>query len=66
MQAAMNIKKSEMMSQERNPERMFSRGGPSSGKRTKDSQVESIHSSATRGRRQGPTMTPDSSRGTST
>ena len=45
------LEKSEIMSQERNPERKFSRGGPSSSKRTRGSQVESVHSSTTRGRR---------------
>ena len=57
VQKAMKIEKSEMMSQERNPERKFSKGSSSSGKRSRESQVESVHSSATRGRRQGPTMT---------
>ena len=65
MQAAMKIEKSEMMNQERNPERKFSRGCPSSGKRTRESQVESVHSSATKGKMQGLTMTSSSSRGTS-
>ena len=55
-----------MMSQKRNPKRKFSRGGPSSGKRTRESQVESVHSSTTRGRRRGFTMTPGSGKGTST
>ena len=45
---------------------MFSRGSSSFGKRTRDSQVESLQGSATRGRRQGPTMTSGSGRGTST
>ena len=62
----MKIEKSEMMSREKKTERKFSRGRSSSGKRTKESQVESIHSYAIRGRRQGPTMTPGSNRGTST
>ena len=66
VQAAMKIEKSEMMSWERNLERKSSRGGSSSGKRTRESQVESVHGSATRGRRQGLTMTQGSSRGTST
>ena len=35
----MKIKKSEMMSRERNRERKFSRGGSSSYKRTRESQV---------------------------
>ena len=62
----MKIEKSEMISQERNPERNFSIGGPSLSKRTRESQVESVHSSTTKGRRQGPTMTPGFSRGIST
>ena len=62
----MKMKKSEMMIQERNQERKFSRVGPSSGKRTRESQVESVYSYATRGRSQGPTMTQGSCRGPST
>ena len=58
----MKIEKSETKSQERK----FSRGSSSSGKSARESQVESIHGSATRGRRQGPTMTQGSDRGTST
>ena len=54
-----------MMSRERNLERKSSRGGSSLGKRTRDSQVESVHGFATRGRRQGPTMTQDFDRRTS-
>ena len=57
MQVAMKIEKSEVKSQERNRERMFSRGGSSFGKRTRESQVDSVQGSAIRGRRQGPTMT---------
>ena len=49
VQAAMRIEKSEMMSRKRNLERKSSRGGSFSGKRTKESQVDSVHSSATRG-----------------
>ena len=64
VQAGMKIEKSEMMSLEIKIERKFSRGSSSSGKRTRESQVESVHSYATRGRRQGPTMTPGSGRGT--
>ena len=37
-----------MMSRERKIERKFSKGSSSSGKRTRESQVESIHSSTTR------------------
>ena len=66
VQAAMKIEKSEMMSHERKLERKFSRGSSSLGERTRESQVESVHSSATRGRRQGPTMTSGSNRGIST
>ena len=40
-----------MMSRERKSERKFSRGSFSSGKRTRESQVESVHGSTTRGRR---------------
>ena len=59
----MKIEKSEMKSRERNRERKFSKGGSSSGKRTRESQVNSVQGSATRGRRQGPTMTQGSGRG---
>ena len=55
MQAAKKIEKFEIMSHERKSKRKFSRGSSSSGKRTRESQVESVHSLATRGRRQGPT-----------
>ena len=54
-----------MMSEKRKSERKFSRGSSSLGKRTRESQVEFVHSLATRGRRQGPTMTPGSGRGLS-
>ena len=66
VQAAMKIKKFEMMSRERKSKRKFSKSSSFSGKRTRDSQVESVHSYATRGRRQGPMMIPGSGRGTST
>ena len=55
-----------MKNQERNRERKFSRGSFSSGKRIRESQVDSVHSSTTRGRRQGPTRTQGSDRGIST
>ena len=55
-----------MKSQERKSEKKLSRGSSSSGKRARESQVESVQDSATRGRRQGPTMTQGSGRGTST
>ena len=66
VQAAIKIEKSEMKSQERKKEKKFSRGGSSSRKRPRKSQVHSVQGSARRGRRQGPTMTQGSSRGTST
>ena len=66
VQAAIKIEKSEMKSQERKKEKKFSRGGSFSGKRPRESQVYSVQGSATRGRRQGPTMTQSSGRGTST
>ena len=62
----MKIEKSEMKNQERNRERKFSRGGSSSCKRTRESQVDSVHGLATRGKRQGPTVTQGSGRGIST
>ena len=55
-----------MKSQERKKEKKFSRGGSSSGKRPRESQVDSVQSSATRSRRQGPTRTQGSGRGIST
>ena len=61
----MRIEKSEMKSQERNRERKFLRGSSSSGKRTRESQVNLIHGSTTRGRRQGPTMAEGFGRGIS-
>ena len=66
VQVTLKIEKSKMMSQERKTERKFSRGSSSSGKRTRVSQVESVHSYATRGKRQGPTTIPASDKGTST
>ena len=55
-----------MKNHERNRDRKFSRGGSSSGKRTRESQVDSVHGSTTRGRRQGPTMTQGFDKGIST
>ena len=60
VQATIKIKKSEMKSQERKKEKKFSRGGSSSGKRPRESQVDSIQGSLIRGRRQGSTMTQGS------
>ena len=50
VEAAMKIEKSETMSRERKTKRKFSKGSSSLGKRTRESQVESIHSYATRGK----------------
>ena len=66
MQAAIKIKKFEMKSQERKKEKRFLKGGSSSGKRLRESQVDLVQGSSTRGRRQLPTMAQDSNRGTST
>ena len=55
-----------MKSQERNRERKFSRGSLSFCKTTREPQVDSVHDSATRGKRQGPTMTQGFDRGIST
>ena len=66
VQVAMKIEKSEMKNQERNRERKFSKDGSSFGKRPRESQVDSVQGSATRGRRQGPPMTQGSGRGMST
>ena len=66
VQAAMKIEKSEIKNHERNQERKFSIGGSSSGKRTRESQEDSVQGSTIRGRRQGPTMTHGSGKGIST
>ena len=58
----MKIEKSEMKNQERKWKRKFSRGGSSFGKMTRESQVDSVHGSATRGRKQSPSMTQGSGR----
>ena len=66
VQATMKVEKSEASSRERFQKRKLSRGASSSsGKRAKESQTESIHSSATRGRRQGNTAVPSTGRGAS-
>ena len=66
VQVAIKIEKSEMKSQEIKKEKKFARLGSSSGKRPRESQVDSVQGSATRGKRQGPTMTQSFGRGTST
>ena len=55
-----------MKSQERNKDKKFSRGGSPLRKRPRESQVDSVQGLAIRGRRQGPTTTQGSDRGTST
>ena len=57
VQAAMRVEKPKMISRERNHKKGFSKGGPSIGKRTREYQVESAHSSVTKGRRLGLTTT---------
>ena len=61
----MKMEKSEVSSKERFQMRKFSRGGSSLCKRARDNQDESMYSSFGKGRRQGPTTTPSSSRGIS-
>ena len=57
VQAAMKVEKSEASNRERFQKRKLSRGASSSsGERAKESQTELVHSSATRGRRQGNTV----------
>ena len=66
VQAAMKVEKYEASSRERFQKRKLSRGASSSsGKRARESQTESVHSSATRGRRQGNTVVPSTGRGAS-
>ena len=60
----MKVEKSEARSRERFQKRKLSRGASSStGKRVRESQTESVHSYATRGRRQGNTVVPSTGRG---
>ena len=64
VQAAMKVEKSEASSRERFQKRKLSRGASSSsGKRAREFQNESVHSYATRGRRQGNTVVPSTGRG---
>ena len=66
VQVAMKVEKFEASSRERFKKRKLSRGASSfSGKRARESQTESVHSSATRGRRQGNTVVPSTCRGAS-
>ena len=66
-QAAMKVERFEENSRERFQKKRFSRGASSSsGKRVRESQAESVYSSTTRGRRQGPSIAPSTSKGAST
>ena len=66
VQEAMKLEKSEASSKERFQKRKLSRGASSSsGKRARESQTESVHSSATRERRQGNIIVPSTGRGAS-
>ena len=66
VQATMKVEKSEASNRERFQKRKLSRGAySSSGKRVRESQTESVHSSATRGRRQGNIVVPSTGRGAS-
>ena len=63
VQVAMKVERSEASSKERLQKKKFSRGASSSsGKRGRESLAESVYSSATRGRRQGPNVAPSSGR----
>ena len=66
VEAIMKVEKSESSSRERFQKRKLSRGASSSsGKRGRESQTESVHGSATRGRRQGSTVVSSTGRGMS-
>ena len=66
VQAAMKVKKSKASNRERFQKRKLPRGASASlGKRARESQTRSVHSSVTRGRRQGNTVVPSTGRGAS-
>ena len=66
VQAAMKVEKYEASSRKRFQKRNLSRGASSSSsKRARESQTESIHSSAIRGRRQGNIVAPSTGIGAS-
>ena len=66
VQVTMKVERFEASSRERFQKKRFSRGvSSSSGKRDRESQVESVYSSTTRGRRQGPSIAPSTGRGAS-
>ena len=67
MQETMKVEKSEVSNRKIFQKRKLSRGASSSsGKRARESQTESLHSSTIRGRRQGNTIVPSTGRGAST
>ena len=66
VQAAMKVERLETSSKERSQKKKFSRGASSSsGKRARESPVQSEHYAATRGRRQGSNVAPSTGRGAS-
>ena len=66
VQAAMKVEESEANSRERFQKKKLSRGASSSSsKRAKESQTELVHSSVTRGRRQGNIVVPSTCGGAS-
>ena len=66
VEVAMKVEKYEASNRERFQKRKLSRGAScSSGKRARESQTKSVHSSAIRGRRQGNTVVPSTGRGAS-
>ena len=66
VQVAMKVEKSKASSRERFQKRKLSRGASSSSSKIpRESQTESVHSFSTRGRRQGNTVVPSTSRGAS-
>ena len=66
VQVEIKVEKYEVSNREGFQKRKLSRGASSSlGKRARESQTESIHSSTIRGRRQGNTVVPSTGRGAS-
>ena len=66
VQVAMKVERFEASIREGFQKKGFSRGASSSsGKRVRESQAESVYSSTTRGRRQGPSIAPSTGRGVS-
>ena len=66
VQAVMKVERLETSSKEKSQKKKFSKGASSSfGKRARDVQAESVHGSATRGRRQGGIAISSAGRGAS-